>query len=63
MKIAIVEAWQESGLAKTEFARMLGVDEKEARRILDPDSATKVDRLEAALSVLGRKLHIEVEAA
>jgi antitoxin HicB len=42
---------------------MLGVDEKEARRILDPDSATKADRLEAALSVLGRKLTIAVEAA
>ena len=42
---------------------MLGVDEKEARRILDPDAATKADRLEEALSVLGRKLHIAVEAA
>jgi antitoxin HicB len=42
---------------------MLGVDEKEARRILDPDSATKADRLEEALSALGRKLHIAVETA
>jgi antitoxin HicB len=63
LKIAVVEAWMESGLSKSEFARMLGVDEKEARRILDPDSATKADRLEEALSVLGRKLHIAVEAA
>ncbi len=63
LKIAVVEAWEESELSKTEFARMLGVDEKEARRILDPDSATKADRLEDALSVLGRKLHIAVEAA
>jgi antitoxin HicB len=63
LKIAVVEAWMESGLSKSEFARMLGVDEKEARRILDPDAATKADRLEQALSVLGRKLHIAVEAA
>jgi antitoxin HicB len=63
LKIAVVEAWMESGLSKSEFARMLGVDEKEARRILDPDSATKADRLEEALSVLGRRLHIAVEAA
>jgi hypothetical protein len=36
------------------------VDEKEARRILDPDSATKADRLEAALSLLGRALAITI---
>ncbi len=63
LKIAVVEAWLASGLSKSEFARMLSVDEKEARRILDPDAATKADRLEDALSVLGRKLTIAVEAA
>ena len=63
LKIAVVEAWQEGGISKSEFARMLGVDEKEARRILDPDAATKADRLEEALSILGRKVHIAVEAA
>lgn len=63
LKIAVVEAWMESGLSKSEFARILGVDEKEARRILNPDAATKADRLEEALSVLGRKVHIAVEAA
>lgn len=63
LKIAVVEAWLDSGLSKSEFARMLGINEKEARRILDPDAATKADRLEEALSVLGRKIHIAVEAA
>lgn len=63
LKIAVVEAWLASDLSKTDFARLLDVDEKEARRILDPDAATKADRLEQALSVLGRKLHIAVEAA
>ena len=54
----------ESGLSKSEFARMLGVDEKEARRILDPDAATKADRLEDALvRARPRNLHIAVEAA
>jgi antitoxin HicB len=63
LKIAVIEAWMEAGLSKSEFARMLGVDEKEARRILDPDQATKADRLESALAILGRKLSIAVEAA
>lgn len=63
LKIAVVEAWLASGMSKSDFARLLGVDEKEARRILDPDAATKADRLEQALGLLGRKLHIAVEAA
>lgn len=63
LKIAVVEAWRESGVSKSDFARMLGVDEKEARRILDPDAATKADRLEVALAALGRKIHLAVEAA
>jgi antitoxin HicB len=63
LKIAVVEAWMDSEISKSEFARLLGVDEKEARRILDPDASTKADRLEGALAVLGRKLHIAVEAA
>jgi antitoxin HicB len=63
LKIAVVEAWQESGLSKSAFARLLGVDEKEARRILDPDAATKAGRLEEALAALGRRLHLSVEAA
>lgn len=63
LKIAVVEAWLESGFSKSEFARLLGRDEKEARRILDPDAATKADRLEEALSLLGRKVSLAVEAA
>jgi antitoxin HicB len=63
LKIAVVEAWNNSGMSKSEFARLLDIDEKEARRILNPDAPTKADRLEEALSVLGRKLHIAVEAA
>jgi antitoxin HicB len=63
LKIAVVEAWMDSGLSKSEFARLLDINEKEARRILDPDAATKAGRLEEALAVLGRKLHIAVEAA
>ena len=46
LKLAVVEAWRQAGMSKSDFARLLGVDEKEARRILDPDAATKADRLE-----------------
>jgi antitoxin HicB len=37
------------------------LDEKEARRILDPHHPTKLPRIEAALSALGR--HVELVLA
>lgn len=37
------------------------LDEKEARRILDPHHPTKLPRIEAALAVLGR--HVELSLA
>jgi hypothetical protein len=51
------------GHVQIRVRRLLGVNEKEAHRILDPDSAAKADRLEQALAVLGRKVHVSIEAA
>jgi antitoxin HicB len=53
-KLAVWQAWRASGISKSELARRLGLREGEARRILDPDYATSLPRLEAALQVLGR---------
>jgi antitoxin HicB len=50
-------------LTKTELAQRLGVDEKEARRILAVGHNTRFDRLEAAFKAVGRKLSMNVEAA
>ena len=63
LKIAVVETWRKSGWSKSEFARRLGVDEKEARRILDPDSLTKIGRLEKALALFGQRVRVAVEPA
>jgi len=38
------------------------LDEKEARRILDPHHPTKLPRLEEALSVLGRHVELVLRA-
>ncbi|MBT7975458.1 MAG: type II toxin-antitoxin system HicB family antitoxin, partial [Rhodospirillaceae bacterium] len=35
----------------------------EIRRCLDPRHNTKIDRMEAALAILGRRLRVTVEAA
>jgi antitoxin HicB len=60
-KLAVIEAVRESGMSKSEFARRIGKDEKEARRILDPRHATKLPMLAAALRMLGQRLVIAVE--
>ena len=63
MKLAVCEAFRQTGWSQAELARRLGKDEKLVRRILDPDHATKLDMLEATLTVLGRRVVIETVAA
>ena len=62
-KLAVLDAWREAGIGKSDLARRLGKDEKEVRRILDPMHPTKLSVLEAALRALGRRLVISTEAA
>jgi len=62
VKAALYTAVRESGINNTELARRLDADEKEVRRLLDPQHRSKLPRLEAALEVLGKKLVIGVEA-
>jgi antitoxin HicB len=61
LKAAVYLSVREAGISNSEFARRLRLDEKEARRILDPHHPTKLPRIEAALSVLGR--HVELALA
>jgi antitoxin HicB len=62
-KLAVLDAFKRAKITKTELARRLGKDEKEVRRILDPRHATKLPALTAALSALGRRLVVGIEAA
>ena len=57
-KAAVYLAVREAGISNSELARRLRLDEKEARRILDPHHPTKLPRIEAALSVLGRRVEL-----
>jgi antitoxin HicB len=60
LKAAVCIALREQGLSKSELARRMKVNEKEARRLLDPRHPTKVPTLERALAALGRRAQIEV---
>lgn len=63
LKIAVIEAFSAHGMSKSELARRLGKAETEAYRILDPDHATKLASLEAALAVLGKQVVVSVSDA
>ena len=60
MKAALHMAMREQGVTKSELARRLNLDEKEARRILDPRHATKVPAIERALRALGKRVELAV---
>lgn len=63
MKLALVEAFRQSGISRTELATRLGKAESEARRILDPDHPTKLATMHAALAALGKTVVISVHNA
>lgn len=58
-KLALYQAMQKQGITKVELARRLGVTEAVARRLVDPDHASKMERVEAALDTLGVDLIVE----
>jgi antitoxin HicB len=53
-KTALFSAMRRDGISKSELARLLGVDEKDVRRLVDPRyGGSKVERLHAALAACG----------
>ncbi len=62
-KLAVLESFAAAGISKSELARRIGKDEKEARRILDPKHSTKLPTLTAALRALGKRLVVGVTEA
>lgn len=62
-KVALYWAMRETGLNNVQLARRLGVRETVIRRMLDPDHATRSDKIQAALSALGKRFSVIVEDA
>lgn len=60
MKAALYVTMREQGMSKADLARRLSIDEKEARRMLDPKHGTKVPAIERALHVLGKRVELTV---
>ena len=62
-KASVYILWRASGLTKVALAERMAVHEKEVRRVLDPDHATELDRLDAAAGAFGHRLVVGAVAA
>lgn len=57
-KAMLYVVWRQSGLTKVALAKALNVHEKEARRVLDPDHPTGLDRLASAAQACGYRFTV-----
>ena len=62
-KAALYTALRDARMSKVGLAALLGLNESEVRRFLDPRHATKNASLDRALAALGKRLEITVSAA
>lgn len=62
-KLALYWRMQDMKVSNSELARRLGVRETVVRRMLDPDHATKSEKLQAALEALGQTVVMVVDDA
>lgn len=62
-KLAMYLAMREGKISNTEVARRLGVSETVVRRMLNPTHVTKPEKIQAALSALGKRIVVRFEDA
>jgi antitoxin HicB len=62
-KVALCWAMKESKVNNVELAKKLGVRETIIRRMLDPDHATKAEKIQSALETLGKRFLVVVQDA
>ncbi|HUI56052.1 MAG TPA: hypothetical protein VLY04_13845 [Bryobacteraceae bacterium] len=62
-KLALYLAMRDQRVSNSELGRRLGVHERVVRRMLDPEHATKAEKIQAALAALGKQMTVEVRDA
>ncbi len=58
--LSIYQTMRDQGVRKSELARRLGWHLPQVDRRLNPNHASRLDQVEAALAVSGRRLSVEV---
>lgn len=59
-KLALYLAMRDQHVSNSDLARRLGVHERVIRRMLNPEHATRAEKIQAALAVLGKRMTVEV---
>jgi len=62
-KLALFLAMRDQRVSNSDLARRLGVHERVVRRMLDPQHATKAEKIQTALAVLGKQMTVDVRDA
>jgi antitoxin HicB len=60
-KLAIYQAMRDSGITQSDLAAKLHCDARQIRRLLDLDHHSRMDLIDDALHVLGKKLVIDIQ--
>jgi len=63
VKLALHDSMLAAGISNAELARRMGCDEKAIRRLRDVLHASKIEHIEAALAVLGKRIEVSVKQA
>ncbi len=63
LKTELYIAFKNSGLTKTALAQKLGIPKTTVDRLFDFRNHTRLDRIEAAFAVLGKRLAVLIEDA
>lgn len=59
-KVFLANEMVAQGVRKTDLARQLGVHMPQVDRLLDPRHSSKIELIESALSVLGKRLDVRL---
>jgi antitoxin HicB len=62
-KLALYLAMRDRQVNNSELARRLGIHERVVHRMLDPQHATKAEKIQTALAALGKQMTVEVRDA
>jgi antitoxin HicB len=62
-KLALHDAMVAARVTNVALARQLGTDEKTVRRLRDPLHQSRINQVDAALRMLGKRMGIVIEAA
>ncbi len=62
-KAELYLAFRASGLRKTDLARRLGIPKTTVDRLFDLENHSRLDQIEAAFAVLGKRIALEVQDA